>query len=49
MDDARRRPGEQRSDLDADVIDVVVDFVDDATGVVLNTGSYREMRKNLQQ
>lgn len=31
---------------DADV-DVTVEFVDDATGAVLQTGSYQDMRKNL--
>lgn len=32
-----------------DDVDVIVEFVDDATGEVLNTGSYQEMRANLQQ
>ncbi|WES65847.1 hypothetical protein P0L94_07180 [Microbacter sp. GSS18] len=32
-----------------DDIDVIVEFVDDATGEVLNTGSYQEMRENLEQ
>ncbi len=30
-------------------IDVIVEFVDDATGEVLDTGSYRDMRENLGQ
>ncbi|GAA2972515.1 hypothetical protein JOD63_000120 [Microbacterium terrae] len=32
-----------------DDIDVIVEFVDEATGEVLDTGSYREMRENLGQ
>lgn len=32
-----------------DDIDVIVEFVDDATGAVLDTGSYREMGENLGQ
>ncbi|WP_091488558.1 hypothetical protein [Microbacterium pygmaeum] len=30
-------------------VDVAVEFVDDTTGEVLNTGTYQEMRKNLEQ
>lgn len=40
---------QQFNGVSADDIDVVVNFVDDATGEVLDTGSYQEMRKNLQQ
>lgn len=40
---------QQFNGVGADDIDVVVSFVDDATGEVLDTGSYQEMRKNLQQ
>ncbi len=40
---------QQFNGVGADDIDVVVNFVDGATGEVLNTGSYQEMRKNLQQ
>ena len=32
-----------------DNIDVIVEFVDDATGEVLDTGSYQDMRDNLGQ
>ena len=32
-----------------DDIDVIVEFVDDATGAVLDTGSYQEMGENLGQ
>lgn len=32
-----------------DDIDVIVEFVDDATGEVLDTGSYQDMRDNLGQ
>lgn len=32
-----------------DDIDVIVEFVDDATGEILDTGSYQEMRENLGQ
>lgn len=32
-----------------DDIDVIVEFVDDATGEVLDTGSYQDMRNNLVQ
>ncbi|QTX04366.1 hypothetical protein [Agromyces archimandritae] len=32
-----------------DDIDVTVDFVDDATGEVLDSGSYQEMRANLEE
>ncbi|KJL38376.1 hypothetical protein JOD63_002951 [Microbacterium terrae] len=32
-----------------DDIDVIVEFVDEATGEVLDTGSYQEMRENLGQ
>lgn len=32
-----------------DDIDVIVEFVDDATGEVLDAGSYQEMRENLGQ
>ncbi len=32
-----------------DDVDVTVEFVDDATGEVLNSGSYQEMRANLEK
>ncbi|KAF2417605.1 hypothetical protein B2K11_11780 [Microbacterium sp. B35-30] len=32
-----------------DDIDVIVDFIDDATAEVLDSGSYQEMRANLEQ
>ena len=32
-----------------DDIDVIVEFVDEATGEVLQTGSYQEMRANLEK
>lgn len=38
---------QQFTGVDPEDADVTVDFVDDATGEVLNTGSYQEMRANL--
>ena len=40
---------QQFSGVPQDEIDVTVEFVDDVTGEVLNTGSYQEMRQNLEQ
>ncbi len=40
---------QQFAGVSAEELDVVVEFVDDATGEVLQTGSYQEMRKNLEQ
>ena len=40
---------QQFDGVSQDEIDVTVQFVDDATETVLNTGSYQEMRKNLEQ
>jgi hypothetical protein len=40
---------QQFAGVSADELDVVVEFVDDVTGEVLQTGSYQEMRKNLEQ
>lgn len=40
---------QQFNGVASDDIDVTVEFVDDATGEVLDTGSYQEMRKNLGQ
>lgn len=40
---------QQFAGVSAQELDVVVQFVDDATGEVLQTGSYQEMRKNLEQ
>lgn len=40
---------QQLNGVAAEAIDVTVNFVDGATGEVLNTGSYQEMRKNLEQ
>ncbi|WP_299091326.1 hypothetical protein [uncultured Microbacterium sp.] len=40
---------QQFNGVGADDIDVIVDFVDDASGEVLESGSYQEMRENLQQ
>ena len=40
---------QQFSGVSQDEIDVTVEFVDDATGEVLDTGSYQEMRQNLEQ
>lgn len=39
---------QQFSGVGVDEIDVIVDFVDDATGEVLNSGSYQDMRERLQ-
>lgn len=40
---------QQFSGVGADDVDVVVDFVDEATGEVLNSGSYEDMRQRIQQ
>ncbi len=40
---------QQFNGVGQDDIDVVVEFVDDTTGEVLDTGSYQEMRANLGQ
>ncbi|GAA1061822.1 hypothetical protein [Agromyces bracchium] len=39
---------QQFAGTSADELDVVVEFVDDATGEVLESGSYQEWRKNLE-
>ncbi|WP_353815624.1 hypothetical protein [Agromyces sp. SYSU T00266] len=39
---------QQFAGASADEVDVVVDFVDDATGEVLESGSYQEWRRNLE-
>ncbi|RQP12425.1 MAG: hypothetical protein EAS51_02690 [Microbacteriaceae bacterium] len=38
---------QQFAGVDADAVDVTVEFVDDATGEILDSGSYQEMRANL--
>lgn len=38
---------QQFNGIDPDDVDVIVEFVDDTTGEVLDTGSYREMREKL--
>ncbi|WP_210481102.1 hypothetical protein [Naasia sp. SYSU D00948] len=40
---------QQFAGVPVDDIDVTVNFVDDVTGEVLQTGSYQEMRKNASQ
>ncbi len=40
---------QQFQGISADDIDVTVDFVDDSTGEVLDSGSFQDMRKNLDQ
>lgn len=40
---------QQFAGIPQDDIDITVDFVDDATGEVLESGSYQEMRANLEQ
>jgi len=40
---------QQFNGVGVDDIDVIVEFIDDVTGDVLNTGSFDEMRENLQQ
>ena len=39
---------QQFSGVGADDVDVVVDFVDDATGEILDSGSYEDMRERVQ-
>lgn len=40
---------QQFSGVAPDDVDIAVEFVDQATGEVLDTGSYQEMRENFQQ
>ncbi|MDZ8275372.1 hypothetical protein R2Q81_05320 [Microbacterium aquimaris] len=40
---------QQFNGVGPDDVDVIVEFVDDATGEVLDTGSYQDMRDNLGQ
>lgn len=40
---------QQFNGVPVEEVDVLVEFVDDKTGEVLETGSYQEMRKNLEQ
>lgn len=40
---------QQFNGVSSDEIDVIVEFVDDQTGEVLDTGSYQQMRENLEQ
>ncbi|WP_166867166.1 hypothetical protein [Salinibacterium sp. ZJ70] len=39
---------QQFSGVGVDDVDVVVEFIDDATGEVIETGTYKEMRANLE-
>ncbi len=40
---------QQFNGVSSDEIDVIVEFVDDQTSEVLDTGSYQQMRENLEQ
>lgn len=40
---------QQFNGVSSDDIDVIVEFVDDETGEVLQSGSYQDMRENLEQ